>query len=142
MFTFRITMRRGEVTSRTLIPSQTQCTPTAMMTLAPSCLWQVDHSALACMATTQDCGVSLIVSSTHYIQIYTEPISPSLSSFNSIVTSMSSCSFNCRTFAHTWTQEHDLSHSKSHLCVRPHTVLSFLSYFSCPVFLDKNVQIT
>lgn len=58
-FVFRITTRRGGVTSQTFIPSPTRSTRTATTTRAPSCLWRAGRFVPACTATTRGCGASL-----------------------------------------------------------------------------------
>lgn len=58
-FGFRITTRRGGVTSQMFIPSPTRSTRTATTAPAPSCSWRAGRYVPACTATTQGCGASL-----------------------------------------------------------------------------------
>lgn len=144
-FVFRVTTRRGGVTSRMSIPSPTRSTRTATTTLAPSCLWRVGRSVPACTATTLGCGASLPFLFPPIFVHLLPPSSQCLGNTTVLWISFPSSSDHHR-YTSTWTQEHSEPRLVSFECrVFVPAALIFLCFFLFLrlwlLFLYENVQI-
>lgn len=136
-FGFRITTRRGGVTSQMFIPSPTRSTRTATTALALSCSWRAGRCVPACTATTQGCGASLP------FFLHLCPSAPSILTMSGRHHGLLdfSSSFNHHCSTHTWTQEHDLDPTSSALnivvCFRARHSHIFFPPTSAGVFIWK-----